>query len=137
MARGSNTFDLMAAVLRHDQNGAQPLTHMPHSGYQRLARGSAVIIADTGLPPSGPHGFKGHASCLAFEFSSGKQRLIVNSGVDRLERDNYRDMARMTAAHSTLVSDDTSSARFARFGGRWAASGSPRGIGAVDGAHRA
>lgn len=114
---GSNEFDLMAAVLRHDQNGARPLGHMPHSGYQRLATGQSVIIADTGLPPVGSFGFTGHASCLAFEFSHGRQRLIVNSGVDRLDRESYRDMARMTAAHSTLVVDDTSSARFVRFGG--------------------
>lgn len=113
---GSNEFDLMAAVLRHDQNGARPLGHMPHSGYQRLARGQAVLIADTGVPPTGSFAFTGHASCLAFEFSHARQRLIVNSGVDRLDRESYREMARMTAAHSTLVVDDTSSARFAQFG---------------------
>lgn len=115
---GAGAFNLYlsAATLRHDQNGAQPLGHMPHSGYQRLARGGTVIIADTGVAPSGPHGFNGHASCLAFEMSSGRQRLIVNSGVDSLHRENYRQMARMTAAHSTLAVDDTSSARFAGFG---------------------
>ena len=42
--------------------------------------------------------------------------LIVNSGVDGLYRESYREMARLTAAHSTLVVDDTSSARFAGFG---------------------
>ena len=113
---GSANLYLTAAVLRHDQNGARPLGHMPHSGYQRLARGGTVLIADTGVPPAGPHGFIGHASCLAFEMSSGRQRLIVNSGVDSLYRESYREMARLTAAHSTLVLDDTSSARFAGFG---------------------
>lgn len=116
---GSNNFDLAAAVLRHDQNGSQPLGHMPHSGYQRLSRGHSVVIADTGVPSTGPHSYNGHASCLAFEFSNGRQRLIVNSGVDRLDRESYREMSRMTAAHSTLVIDDTSSARFARFGKKW------------------
>jgi uncharacterized heparinase superfamily protein len=79
---GSNNFYLTAAVLRHDQNGAQPLGHMPHSGYQRLA--PAAPSSDRRYrfrPPA--HGFTGHASCLAFELSSGRQRLIVNSGVDR------------------------------------------------------
>ncbi|MCI5075129.1 heparinase II/III family protein [Oricola sp.] len=109
---GSSNLNLAAAVLRHDQNGAQPLGHMPHSGYQRMARDGSVVIVDTGVPPSGLHGFEGHASCLAFEFSSGRQRLIVNSGVDTLLRERYRDMARVTAAHSTLVLEDTSSARF-------------------------
>ncbi|WP_425416817.1 heparinase II/III family protein [Oricola indica] len=110
---GGTNLNLTAAVLRHDQNGAQPLGHMPHSGYQRLARGGTIILADTGVAPSGAYAFGGHASCLAFEMSSGRQRLIVNSGIDGLRRERYREMARMTAAHSTLVLDDTSSARIA------------------------
>lgn len=116
---GSGNFNLIAAVLRHDQNGAQPMGHMPHSGYQRLALRNAVVIADTGPPPTGSNAFDGHASCLAFEFSCGRQRLIVNAGVDPLGRENYRAMARTTAAHSTLAVDDTSSARFARFAKAW------------------
>jgi uncharacterized heparinase superfamily protein len=113
---GGNNTDLAAAVLRHDQNDARPLSHMPHSGYQRLAQGPTVVIADTGKPPHGIHAFNGHASCLAFEMSSGRQRLIVNSGIDRLNREVYHDLSRTTAAHSTLVIEDTSSARFAQFG---------------------
>jgi uncharacterized heparinase superfamily protein len=113
---GGNNMDLAAAVLRHDHSDAQPLGHMPHSGYQRLAAGGTTIIADTGKPPSGSHASNGHASCLAFEMSSGRQRIIVNSGIDRLNRSAYRDLARMTAAHSTLVLENTSSARYARFG---------------------
>ncbi len=113
---GHNNTELTAAVLRHDQNGARPMSHAPHSGYQRLALGDTVIIADTGLPPSGVHASFGHASCLAFEMSSGRQRIVVNSGVDRLNREKYRALARMTAAHSTVVVEDTSSARFVRFG---------------------
>ena len=92
------------------------MTHAPHSGYQRMALGNTVVIADTGVPPSGVHAEGAHASCLAFEMSSGRQSFIVNSGIDRLNRESYRDLARMTAAHSSLVLEDTSSARFARFG---------------------
>lgn len=114
---GNNDTDLIAAVLRHDPSGAQPLSHAPHSGYQRLAQGSTIIIADTGKPPRDVHAANGHASCLAFEMSSGRQRIFVNSGIDRIGRDYYREVTRATAAHSTLVVEDTSSARFARFGG--------------------
>lgn len=107
---------LVAAVLRHDSTNAKPLGHAPHGGYQRLALGNTVVLADTGKPPQGVHARDGHASSLAFEMSSGRNRLIVNSGVDRLRREVYRDLSRATAAHSSLVVEDTSSARFARFG---------------------
>jgi uncharacterized heparinase superfamily protein len=113
---GGNSTDLAAAILRHDQSGAKPMTHAPHSGYQRLSQGATVVIADTGLPPSGINADNAHASCLAFELSNGPQRIVVNSGIDRLNRESYRDLARMTAAHSTLVLENSSSARFARFG---------------------
>ena len=114
-AAGDNT-DLVAAILRHDQSGAKPMTHAPHSGYQRLALGDTVVIADTGVPPSGIHGEDAHASSLAFEMSCGRKSIIVNSGIDRLNRESYRDLSRVSAAHSTLVLNDTSSARFGRSG---------------------
>ena len=51
--------------------------------------------------------------CLSFEFSSPKQSLIVvNCGMPATGRENWRQLARATAAHSTVTFNDTSSARF-------------------------
>jgi uncharacterized heparinase superfamily protein len=53
-----------------------------------------------------------HAGCLAFEFSSGQQRIIVNCGMPAAGRENWRQVARATAAHSTVTFNDSSSCRF-------------------------
>lgn len=54
-----------------------------------------------------------HAGCLAFEFSSPKQSLIVvNCGMPATGRENWQQFARSTVAHSAVVLNDVSSARF-------------------------
>src|SRR5690606_31023231 len=40
------------------------------------------------------------------------QQVIVNSGIDNYGPDDYRTLARLTAAHSTAVVNDSSSCRF-------------------------
>lgn len=102
----------LAAVLRHDETGGAPLLSAPHSGYQRLAMGGVTIIADTGKPPPVTASREAHAGCLSFELSSGRHRYIVNAGADRTGPDEFRALARNTAAHSTATLNDTSSCRF-------------------------
>jgi uncharacterized heparinase superfamily protein len=70
------------------------------------------VIVDAGAPPRGGYSTEAHAGCLAFEFSSGAQRIIVNCGASRFGPLELRLAARSTAAHSTLVLDDRSSANF-------------------------
>jgi uncharacterized heparinase superfamily protein len=54
-----------------------------------------------------------HAGCLAFEFSSPKRNLlIVNCGMPPSAREDWRQLARATPAHSTVTFNDASSARF-------------------------
>jgi uncharacterized heparinase superfamily protein len=107
-------LQLLAALVRHDETLGEPMGHMRQSGYQRLSQGHTVLIADTGLAPPTPVSGEAHAGTLAFEFSSGHQRFVVNCGAPRARSDALRRMARMTAAHSTLTLADTSSSRFAR-----------------------
>jgi uncharacterized heparinase superfamily protein len=57
-----------------------------------------------------------HAGCLAFEFSSRQQRIVVNCGIPVNGRESWRDVARATAAHSTVTFNDTSSCRFVASG---------------------
>lgn len=104
---------LLAAVLSHDDSHARPLAQAPQSGYRRLEAGTALLICDTGRPPPPPFSERAHAGTLAFEFSSGPQRLIVNCGRPSAAQPQAHEAARSTAAHSTLVLDDASSSRFA------------------------
>jgi uncharacterized heparinase superfamily protein len=109
---GPTMSERIISVLRHDETAGSPLTHAPYSGYERLSMGSTTIIADTGLPPPVTSSRDAHAGCLAFEMSSGRQRYIVNSGVDRFGPPEFRPLGRSTAAHSTATINDTSSCRF-------------------------
>lgn len=91
------------------------LTSAPHSGFQRLAAGRTVIIADTGTPPQ-VGGFNAHAGTLSFEMSVGKNRLVVNCGAPSSEGKHWRAAMQATAAHSTLSADGENSTRFKKDG---------------------
>jgi uncharacterized heparinase superfamily protein len=118
---GQTAPELVATILAYDDARARPLLNARQAGYQRLEAGDAVAIVDTG--PAPPRAFSGdaHAGCLSFEFSVGPRRLVVNCGTLEGGRSSTREAARTTAAHSTLVVDDTSSCRFATGTGleRW------------------
>ena len=108
---------MIAGLLARDEVRGQPFLHAPHSGYQRMTAGRAFLVMDCGTPPKGAFSNVAHAGCLAFEFSSGQHRLIVNCGTMR--QDRWDTALRATAAHSTITLADTSmaavlSAGFAR-----------------------
>jgi len=103
----------LATVLAYDDLRALPLVNAPHSGYQRIEARDTILLLDAGGPP--PRAFSGqaHAGCASFELSVGLQRLVVNCGAPDQNRAGAREAARVTAAHSTVVIDDTSTCRFA------------------------
>lgn len=109
---GVTIHERVAAILRHDDTAGAPLLHAPHSGYERLAMGGTVLIADTGAPPPLEVAEAAHAGCLSFELSSGRHQFIVNAGVDTYGAEEFRPLGRATAAHSTASINDTSLARF-------------------------
>lgn len=109
---GMTAADQLATILAFDDARGAPVANAPYCGYQRLEAKGALVIADTGPPPPVPVSWEAHASCLAFEFSSGRNRIVVNCGVPAVGRDTWRQVARATAAHSTVVVADTSSCRF-------------------------
>jgi uncharacterized heparinase superfamily protein len=110
---GATRRDLLATVLAYDDAHGTPVSNAPYSGYQRLQAEGTVLIMDVGTLPSASLSRMSHASCLAFELSSGGHRLVTNCGVPPVSRTDWRHMARSTAAHSTLVLNDASSCRFA------------------------
>ncbi|MEL6946069.1 MAG: heparinase II/III family protein [Pseudomonadota bacterium] len=85
----------------------------PFGGFERLSSGSTCIIMDTGSPLAHAQNSDPFAGTLAFELSSNKTVFIANCGVPQLECARYLPFARTSAAHSTAVLDDSSSARFA------------------------
>ncbi len=110
---GVTAPEQIATVLAYDDVRAQALANAPHSGYQRVEAQEAILVMDAGRPPPRAFSNRAHAGCASFEFSVGAQRLVINCGSPDANRAAAREAARMTAAHSTLVVDDTSSCRFA------------------------
>jgi uncharacterized heparinase superfamily protein len=81
----------------------------PHMGFQRLSAGETTVIVDCARPLPGSK--TAHAGSLAFEMSVGAHRLVVNCGPHHGRDDTWVRALRSTAAHSTLVIADTSSAQ--------------------------
>lgn len=113
---GPTPPDQIATVLAFDDAHGTPLSNAPHSGYQRLDAGKAIVLVDTGRPPPIGLSQEAHAGCLSFEFSWRFNRIVVNCGLPEANRENWRQVARATAAHSTVTFNDTSSCRFLDFG---------------------
>ncbi|WP_430431240.1 heparinase II/III family protein [Oceanicaulis sp.] len=90
----------------------------PHSGFNRVQAGGAVLIMDSAGPPTGPHSADVHASALAFEFAAPGGRLVVNCGWSEDQPRTWREAVRATAAHSVLTLEETSSTRLLSQGWR-------------------
>jgi uncharacterized heparinase superfamily protein len=109
---GATPSDLLATVLAYDDARGSPVANAPHSGFQRMEAGEATVIIDTGTPPPMMLSHEAHAGTLSFEFSHGRNRIVVNCGMPFSNLDAWRPVARATAAHSTATLNETSSSRF-------------------------
>ncbi len=109
---GATIHDRIAAILHHDDTAGAPLLHAPHSGYERLSMGGTTIIADSGAAPPPAAAQVAQAGGHADEMWAGRSHVILNCGVDSYGSDDIRPLARASAAHSTAIINDTSSARF-------------------------
>jgi len=109
---GPTPVDLLATVLAYDDTRGTPVSNAPYSGYQRLDAGPSALLMDTGKPPPVAVSEEAHAGCLSFELSWRQHRLIVNCGLPAVNKENWRQVARQTAAHSTVAFNDRSSCRF-------------------------
>lgn len=122
--------DLLATILQYDDSLGTASESASQSGYERLAMGETILLADTGAPPPRELSLNAHAGTLSFELSSGNNLVMVNCGrpvnapgatPDPKDgaKASVMEMARTTAAHNTLTISDTSSSRIYR-GGRFA-----------------
>ena len=113
--QGGNPGDpaRLAALVEGCGLRARPLRAARGWGYQRLSALGTMIVVDAAPPPPPRMAARGCASTLALEMSDGAQRLVVNCGgpgpVPTELPDELVQALRTTAAHSTLVLDDTNS----------------------------
>ena len=114
---GLEQADKIDALLLTTGVKTKAASSAPHSGFHRLSAGRSLLIADVGAPPSGQSNPFGHAGTLAFEFSVGKDRLIVNCGSEFANAGAWRQALRATAAHSTAIVDDINAAEIDPDGG--------------------
>lgn len=74
------------------------------AGYERLAAGRSVILLDCSIKEKNLY----HGS-LSFEMSFGRDRMIVNCGPTPFNNKKWEKALSSSAAHSTLVINDTNS----------------------------
>ena len=113
--QGGNAGDphrIVAAVEAAAANSG-PLRQARGWGYQRLQGKDTILVLDAAPPPSPKALSGGCASTLAFEFSAGPQRIVVNCGGAGDARGQLPDellhLLRSTAAHSALTLGDFNS----------------------------
>ncbi len=108
-------------VLHHGQARGRAPMLLQDTGFHRMQGSRTLVIVDCGPPPPGrapdpasglPRGADryAHAGTLSFELSVGRDRVIVNCGAAPATDGSWKDALRSTAAHSTVVLADTSSA---------------------------
>ena len=113
---GPTPTDLLTTILAYDDARGAPLANAPHSGYQRMESAGTLVLMDAGRPPPMAVSQEAHAGCLSFELSTKQNRIVVNCGLPVAGREGWRQVARTTAAHSTVTFNDTSSCRFIESG---------------------
>ena len=86
-------------------HGNEPAMYARHSGFQRLATGNSVLVADVGVD-AGERGSTvvGRAGG-SFNFAVGRNRVVVNCGSGGHLSDAWRKALRHAAASSTLAPD--------------------------------
>ncbi len=77
---------------------------LPDTGYERVELGRALLVMDTGNAPKYPYDKAAHASALGFEFSYGKERLLVGCGSHPTST-QWQEALKFTAAHNTACLD--------------------------------
>ncbi|WP_298399894.1 heparinase II/III family protein [Sphingobium sp.] len=104
---------MVDAVVMASRVRTRPLRQARDWGYQRIGAGSTVVQIDAAPPPVARVAEAGCASTGAIEISDGPMRLIVNCGGAALEGawipGDLAQGLRTTAAHSTLILNDSNS----------------------------
>ena len=110
---GAVSSERISALVAASGVRTRPLRDARQWGYQRVSAGRSMLQFDAAPSPLARHSRHGCASTLAFEFSHGAHRLIVNCGGAAFAGGQVpvriEQGLRGTAAHSTLVLGDANS----------------------------
>ena len=108
---GSSEGDstLIEMILQQAHANGKAALNAPNTGYERLQQSRSVVLFDVGTVPASGYDMHVHAAPLSFEFSIGRERLVVNCGhAGTVCRQLPMTMAlRNTAAHSTACVANT------------------------------
>ncbi len=107
---------LLDTILAQADARGRPLKRAPQAGFDRIAQGRTVIIADSGVPSEAGLDRCAHAGIGSFEMSVGRERFIVNCGAHP-GGGPWRAALAATAAHSTLTVADTNQVELIDGGG--------------------
>lgn len=102
---------LCDTILMHSGARGKAAQAMSHSGYEKIIQGRSSLIMDAGLPLVSEYSDRAHSGLLSFEYSYGRDRVIVNCGSSAAEG-KWRKVLRSTLAHSTLTADNRNSCQF-------------------------
>ncbi|NTU76425.1 MAG: hypothetical protein HGA90_01175 [Alphaproteobacteria bacterium] len=108
---------MIEAALTLSEARGRVLRRLTQTGYERVAAGRSLLLVDVGVPPASPYDTVAHAGMLSFEFSVGRERLIVNCGAGPEGDPDWRQAMAATAAHSTLTVEDTNACEVLHAGG--------------------
>ncbi len=107
---------LLDMLLAQADARGRPPARAPHTGYERINANRTLLIVDVGAPAPDGVDETAHAGTLSFELSVGKERLIVNCG-HHAAPGPWELASRATAAHSTVVVENTNSTQISPDGG--------------------
>jgi uncharacterized heparinase superfamily protein len=88
------------ALALSDARG-RALRRAPYGGFERLQAARGILLFDAGAPPASPFDAYAHAGLGSFEFSFGRDRMIVNCGSEAAPFE-WRGALRQGAAHSAV-----------------------------------
>ena len=102
---------VIEALLQQTGTRARAKASLPESGFERITAGRACLLVDAGLPPEPGYDGCAHAALGAFEFSIGRERLLVNCGTRNHASAGFQPAWRQalaaSAAHNAAIIRDT------------------------------
>lgn len=81
------------------------VSSLDKSGYNKISIGKSVLTVDCGNAPERGFDLEAHAAPTSFEFSNCKDRIFVNCGTHKSDRD-WQYALRCSAAHNCLSIDN-------------------------------
>ena len=98
--------ETISQLISKSDTSIKSLIGISKDGYSKINSKSTSIIFDIGSPFRNSKNW--HAGTLSFEFSSGKNLILVNSGFMDLDN-GWANALRGTSAHSTISIDGKNS----------------------------